>query len=492
MNVSKYQKLLISGLIFISLSALADVRVNVLPTVIYQGEQAQLSFISDTAFEDVPNLEGLRPYFSIIGPMNQKFHSNINGVQQTQHGLIYTLIPKKTGNITVSDITYKGEKIDPLTIQIAQTPTSDVKSESDIRATVSADAVYPGQSFVYTVIAEMPDNVSNDIRLEPPVVSSGQVIQLNGDTQKLILKNQRRLWQLTRRFLIIPDSSESIRIEPAVLQGALEIQNQQAPRSLPDLFDAGILFEGFSPVSLQPFVLKAPAVSVQIRKKPKEWTGGWWLPAESVSLSEESSLPVEVTVGDPIERVVVLKAVGVTGEQLPLPDQSGSEVLKIYPNSPERTTDITPADVPIGYLRYKMALVPMQAGEIQIPGISVLWFDTQKKQIKRAELPAKTIRVLPNLKKGTNQNKMLLKGNESVKAVEEKQTAQFDQGKHQNHKQKEMPFQMAGMFLLGIVMGVCIVLGIHSMRLKKKKNRSLQRSGGFQKKKKSLPDLYPF
>lgn len=492
MNIFKCVKLLILGLIFVSLSALADVTVNVSPTVIYQGEQAQLSFTSDTVFEEVPNLEGLRPYFSIIGPMNQKFQSNINGVQRTQYGLIYTLIPKKTGDITVSDITYKGKKTDPLTIQVAQAPISDVKSGVDIRATVSADAVYPGQSFVYTVTAEMPDNISNETRIDPPVVSNGQVIQLSGDTQKLILKNQRRLWQLTRRFLIVPDSSESIQIEPAVLQGALEIQNQQAPRSLADLFDAGILFEGFSPVSLQPFMVKAPSVSVQIRNKPKEWTDGWWLPAESVSLSEDSLLPTQGTVGDPIERVVVLKAVGVTAEQLPLPAQSGSEVLKIYSNSPERTTDITPAGVPIGYLRYKTALVPMQAGEIQIPAVSVLWFDTQTKQIKRAELPARTIRVLPNLKKDTNQNDMLLKTNESVKTIEEKQTIQSDVRKHQIHKQNEMSFQMIGVFLSGMIIGIGIVSGIRFIRSKKKKNKHLKRSRPFQKKKKPLPDLYPF
>src|SRR5690606_20356288 len=136
------------------------------------------------------------------------------------------------------------------------------------------------------------------------------------------------------------------------------------------------------------------AVRLDVRPKPVEWAGDPWLPAASVLLKDEGDLPDEVHVGDPVTRTIRLQAQGLGYEQLPELDLKAPPGAEIYPDKADtRTRD--DGEWLYGERVRKFAFVPNKPGTLTIPGLTVRWWDTVHDRAETAQLPARTITVLP-------------------------------------------------------------------------------------------------
>jgi hypothetical protein len=113
-----------------------------------------------------------------------------------------------------------------------------------------------------------------------------------------------------------------------------------------------------------------------------------------VLLKDDSELPTEIHVGDPVTRTVRLQAQGLGFEQLPELNLAVPDGAEIYPDKPDtRTRDD-------GIWLYgervrKFAFVPTKPGTLTIPGFSLRWWDTAHDRMETTELPAHTVNVLP-------------------------------------------------------------------------------------------------
>lgn len=91
---------------------------------------------------------------------------------------------------------------------------------------------------------------------------------------------------------------------------------------------------------------------------------------------------------------MIVRAKGLSASQLPdlpQPDQAG---LKVYPDQAQ-THNSTSGDVLVSEREQKTATIPTQAGDLTLPAIHLDWWDTEAKRQRSAELPARTIHVLP-------------------------------------------------------------------------------------------------
>ncbi|MEZ5455560.1 MAG: hypothetical protein R3F04_05535 [Lysobacteraceae bacterium] len=105
-------------------------------------------------------------------------------------------------------------------------------------------------------------------------------------------------------------------------------------------------------------------------------------------------MPEEVPLGQPINFSLTVTARGLVPAQLPeleLPDIDGAA---IYPDQ-SATRDRSDADG-LGAERMRsFAIVPQRAGELTIPAIRLQWWDVNADAARTAEVPARSIRVVP-------------------------------------------------------------------------------------------------
>ena len=111
-------------------------------------------------------------------------------------------------------------------------------------------------------------------------------------------------------------------------------------------------------------------------------------------LKDDSELPSEIHVGDPVTRTIRLQAQGLGFEQLPELNLTAPDGAEIYPDKADtRTRD--DGTWLYGERVRKFAFVPTRPGTLTIPGVSVHWWDTAHDRMETAELPAHTLTVLP-------------------------------------------------------------------------------------------------
>ena len=131
-----------------------------------------------------------------------------------------------------------------------------------------------------------------------------------------------------------------------------------------------------------------------------------WLPAKDLTL-HESWVPdlrpgeMELRVGEPVTRTIVLRAKGLLGPQLPEVSLGESSQLKIYPDQPKIDTQYEGA-VSVGIREQKLALVPTAEGAMHLPEVRVPWWDVDHHKRRVAILPPRNLTILPEFGKSSS------------------------------------------------------------------------------------------
>ena len=123
--------------------------------------------------------------------------------------------------------------------------------------------------------------------------------------------------------------------------------------------------------------------------------GEHWLPSEHVEIHSEwqGMQQNRLTVGEPVTRTLVLTALGVVEAQLPDINSQYPDSVKIYPDQAETATAERNQTF-IAQRTENIAIIPSQAGTLQIPEVRVPWFNVVTGSTEYAVLPAQTLTVL--------------------------------------------------------------------------------------------------
>jgi hypothetical protein len=281
---------------------------------------------------------------------------------------------------------------------------------------------------------------------------------------------------MERKYLSTPEQSGTMTIQPVSFTGIRSTQ-QNRRKSIGDMFEMGILFDGLMGMGSQEQVFAtADPITIQVQPKPNNWQG-WWLASPNVQLTYDDKIPTDLKVGDTIERIITLSAVGVNAEALPIPSQTGNADIKTYPPNETRHTAYDDNTIR-GELTSSVVMVPTNGGKITIPEVKVSWFNTISQKVETAIIPSKNITVNgPILTSQSIQP--------SPKSTEEIKIPFEPTDKRPKSIQGQsvmMGPQMWLWLLIGLIGGGLIV-GIAALILSKINTH---------KRKKPLPDLYPF
>lgn len=320
-----------------------------------------------------PDIEKVEPDFEILAQNQQYSIRTVNSQMVGEITWTYQLAPKSTGELTIPALTFKEAVSAPVTIEVVDGSPPDQASpgrDSFIELSADKDEVYVQEQLILTVRLFFRGNLIRGELSEP--THPHVIIESLGRQQEFSrYRDGVRYRVVERRYAIFPQRAGTLKL-PAI---RFEGQARDASGNLRFLRDSEELLE------------------VPVKDVPAQFSGETWLPATGVAL-EESGLPpsLEVATGENMTREIKLTASGLPGEALPpLPD-AVPDGLRSYPEEPERQTETTPAGL-TSSLTQSVALVPVEPGQMTLPAISIVWWDTEADQERVATIPQKTLTV---------------------------------------------------------------------------------------------------
>jgi hypothetical protein len=334
------------------------------------------------------DLTPLTSDFLVLEQRRAQTTQTVNGQRRERHELILRLMPRRTGDLQVPSLTV-GEDVSaalPLTVRAATSPTASL-----LRAPASATTT------------AAPGERSGDAPPPPEVDVSASITPTSGVVgQEFILSIRASSPQglPVGRFIRpeIPDASVLRVGERRAIDAAgnalFELKLAIYPRYAGELELRGLGFDVWQPLGGAPQRRRAPALTLMVSAPPAMPSKNAWIPARNLRLTEGGPSEVRIAPGQAVERVVTLRADGLSAEQLPALPLEVSEKLRVTADPPRLWNEFGPEGV-IGYRSERLVLVLAETGRIELPPLKIDWWDTGNGRMREAKLPAWTLTAAP-------------------------------------------------------------------------------------------------
>ncbi len=374
---------IVAAALCVSLLASADDKAGVRAWLdrdsMHLGETVTLNVEAEGSTGGQPDFSALASDFNVLGTQSSQQVSIVNGARSAKTLWAVGLEPKREGSITIAPIALGQAQTAPIHLSVLPATSAAQQPGGDLFLEATAQPLdpYVQQQVRYTVKLYYAFDLT-DGNLGEPKADGIATQRIGQDKQYIATIGTRRYHVLERHYALTPERSGAIEIPALAFRG-----------SVLDASDPAAFFGRGRSVSA-----RSDALHLEVKPKPASWTQPTWLPAASLLLQDQGELPTEVHVGEPITRTIRMQAQGLGYEQLPELQLAAPEGAEMYPDKADtRTRD--DGEWLYGERVRKFAFVPDRPGTLELPGLSVTWWDTAHDRLETAELPARTIKVLP-------------------------------------------------------------------------------------------------
>ena len=368
--------LLIIGLTLYVLLAQAEVQVQIDPAPVTMDENFQLTLTQVGAqAPGVPNLKGLQKDFLILGTARQVSYSVINGQSSMSNQWVITLKPLKTGVLSIPAIKIGSELSTPMTINVEAAPTQQDTPDLDdqpliLKTSVDLEHPYVNQQIIYTVKLYNSKRLI-DANYEPPQAEDALIIPLGDAKRYQTTQNETAYVVEEQRYAVFPQKS-----------GILKITSPS--------FTA-LIYE-FNPQRVK---AQDKEREIQVQPIPKQASGGLWLPAKEVTLTEHYENSNQyLSQGSTLVRTITLEGVGIPAQLLPNLTFKGADEFSVYPEKGTDRNQVRQGEL-VGSTEFKVTYLFNKAGKIILPEVRVPWFNTQTGKEEVAILAPRSIEITP-------------------------------------------------------------------------------------------------
>lgn len=389
---------IVFALVLMPCFAFAKLTANFEKNTITPNEKAVLIITSDEKTSAEPDLSVLQNLFNVLSSSVSQQTYILNGQVNYELSWRFSLMPLKKGKIRIDPITVGNQKTNPLEIlvsntaantsadEISQTPEPLYRIETQITSPKNKTP-FVQQQINYTV--RLVDDGMLQIKSVGFETSEDFIVQELQKPKLTLLSNGKR--ELTFSYALFALKSGKLKLPKAYIQG-FSLQKPEI-----DGFFSNFAFVFPSAGGIQtPVTLASEEQTINVLPAPKDYTAKWWLPAKDVSIDAHFiNKPQTVRVGSVFKREIIIKAVGLTGEQLPETETFSAEAFKQYPEKPRTETFVSNSDI-IGTIYLADVYIPQKVGVFTLPEVKINWYDTQQNQIKTAVLKAEKIHVFQN------------------------------------------------------------------------------------------------
>ncbi len=390
-----YKILITLSLLLFCQLLMAEITVKVDSDPILVDESFHIVFESDQKIDDEPDFRPLNKSFTVLNSSNRTSSKYINGKSSYSQMWILTVISNKSGNVGIPSVRFGNEMSKPLSINVvAKAPSTNGNTKDDIfiEIDINTKKPYVQAQVIYTVKLYRAV-VTNNASLSEPELTGGQAIvnKLGEDSSFETQRNGKRYVVIKRQYVIFPQSSGNLKIEPLIFQGQTG--------------GAGgfFSFDPYAPQS-KSIVKRSDGIELDVKPIPDSFTGDTWLPANQLTIQEQWSVdPSRLKQGEATTRTLTLIANGLAASNLPAIKSHLPTSLKQYPDQPE-FEEKNNANGYIGIRRDKMAIIPTAGGNYTLPAIKIPWWNTDTDQMEIAELPERLIHVKADATVQTDKN----------------------------------------------------------------------------------------
>ncbi len=357
-------------------------------TQIYQNETVELTIIGQLELElnfsnlfslrnmelPTPDIGSLENNFDIIDQQQKYNIQSVNGTNSATIKWVYTLSPKRAGELSIPAIKHNNKTSKPVNIKVLEGKPSIDDGRPPLvfmEAEVDKQEVYVQEQIIYTLRLYHADNLAGGDLSNPEL--SNAIVEQVGDQKKYYrMRYNQRYEVIERKFLIFPQQSGELSIAPQTFSGTIIDNRLRKRRHVRD---------------------NTEAVSINVLPPASDFTGQIWLPAISLNLTEKWDKPVEsVSVGDSFTRTISIQALGLLGSALPPLNLTESNGFKQYPDQPVTESLEHQAGVESSRTE-SIAMVAVKAGSVTLPEIKIPWWDTVNQVERIAIIPSRVLTI---------------------------------------------------------------------------------------------------
>lgn len=342
-------------------------------------ESFTLKITVDTEINQVPDVSRLEQDFHVLDRSELTNTMIVNGQISRSRTWSYMLMPKRTGELEIPEITVGVERSRRLSIQVAP-PSEALPGESDVFVTaeVDYDETYVQAQLLYTVKVYRAVATRQPRLSEPEIGGVDALLELSGDEKSYeSIINGKSYNVVERTYALFPQASGELTIAPLK-------------------FEARVLRDGRITGRK---VFQSEAVRVHVRPIPPPPPGypdAEWFPARAVELGESWSRdPETLPAGVPITRHLTVTAAGQLSTQIPAIKVAEPDGVKLYPDKPELRVAAAPVGI-VATRKDQYAMIATGTGDLHLPSVDLPWWSIDEQEWRVASLPARTIEVVPS------------------------------------------------------------------------------------------------
>lgn len=310
----------------------------------------------------------------------------------------YILYPLGEGRLIIPSLAVisnsKSYKTQPIVITVSQKLRRDnITDTIFVEASVSNDTPFEGQQIIYTFKLFRQVQISK-ANFQKPAFSGFTAKEMGEQKSYTTVIAGRQFNVSAITYVLIPINPGEKTIEPAVLECDIPKPRQRRSNSPFDSFFDDPFFGG---ANIERRIYRAKPLTIQVNPLPA-YTGD----GDFSGLVGEFSIEARVEnqqlhVGDSTTLSVIVKGRGNimdAGE----PAVSVPEGFKTYKDDPEEDIQLDPNGFS-GQKIFRIALVPIEPGNYELPPVQLSYFDVSKNQYRIRSTPAISLDIIPSTTK---------------------------------------------------------------------------------------------
>lgn len=338
---------------------------------------------SRSASPELPDLSDFEVYSR--GQSTQM--SFVNGRVTSSVSYNYVLVPKRTGSFTIGAATVEldGETFSSEPIQVRIVGASEQPQETRdlfLSAKISTTSPYVGQEVIYIWRFYRRVRIG-DARLEPQEFEGFLVEDLGEVREYEATVNGVQYLVSEIRKALFPQEEGTLLIPPSRLTVEVLVRSRRGRSSAFDSF--------FGTATSETKTLRTREIELQVRPLPEAPAGFSGL-VGSFDIDARIS-KAELQVGESATLKLSVSGSG-NVQMIGEPQLPEMPSFKIYDDKPAGSIDRSGARL-TGSRTYSKALVPLEAGELAVPPISLTYFDPQQGEFRQIQTAAIPLRVSP-------------------------------------------------------------------------------------------------
>ncbi|MUK51061.1 hypothetical protein GNP88_18140 [Aliivibrio fischeri] len=389
MKTSLMKKILL--LITLTLSGVSYANAQAIATVsknnITENEVIQLMVSVDkSADQSKFDISQLGPDFRSGQVSFGSSRSLVNGDYSVQSQWTVSIAPTKMGILTIPSMEVAGEQTNPINIRVNKDATAPKSSDIiKVSGELSKNELYEGETAQFNAkIAIFADiRRLKDPNIITPQGNGVEFSPIGESKQYQTVIDGLQATVVEQVFSLSANKAGKLTFDGLAFTGGL-IQTDRYGRS----------------TKLIPLNINPKQYSINVLTKPSDYKGTW-LPTSDLKLGQQWLVDgkiltnTEVEAGTAITRQITLMMADVPPEKLPSIDINYPKSVRMYDEKPTIGKDSQGNSV----MTIKQVIIPHTSGQVELPAVSIQWWNSKTHKAEVAKLDSLTLTVTPNSQK---------------------------------------------------------------------------------------------